>query len=163
MRNQLLIEAVVNNLLRIARENDFYGCTLTPSTGTPLCPADSTSVPQDVVTLYSVNIDLRTPDFGKVVAFLSSLPLQQNRRVVVGLYRFDGQPYKVSVDVNVVVDQKHRNATLAFAKRNGQQAIWDHYKSLCVPAGGDGETVLKPSHDFGFVVREVVEGRNPLD
>lgn len=157
MKNEKLISAVVNNIIRIARDPEFYGVTLSPQNGAPLV----TYKGHDVVTLYSVDVNLTAPDVEKVFTFLEFGRFPEG--VVVGLYRFDGEPDRVSVDVNVLVPQEHRANSLRFAAENGQQSIFDLERGECIPTGGNGVAKLSRGCDAIGVVRDLRAGLSVFD
>jgi len=113
--------------------------------GSEFVVTDPAQASVDVVTLYSEVVDsvqlAGNPARVTAVAFilgrlLAGGPL--GPRFVVGLFWLDDTHTKFSVDVNVLVDDKHRESTLAFAKQNGQQAIWSLGLGQAIPAGGSG-------------------------
>jgi len=100
----------------------------------------------DVVTLASENFppDKITPE--AIQAFVDKYPnLARNPDVVAGVFKLDNG--LVSADLNVVVDQAKRKESLAFAKENNQEAIFDLVKGEVINTGGTGESRLKSPKD----------------
>lgn len=98
----------------------------------------------DLVSLASVNVPqggLTQETFQKAMAPYEDLLNEPG--IVAGVYSFSkaGKP-TVSIDVNAVVPQEHRENTLQFAKDNDQESIWDVKKGETVSTGGKGNTKL---------------------
>ena len=64
-----------------------------------------------------------------------------------------------SIDLNVAVDQAHRANTVAFAKANGQQAIWDALNEVQVDTGGSGTPKIVSMDEMIAAANAIVEGR----
>jgi hypothetical protein len=111
----------------------------------------------DIVSLASVNVpqgELTKENFLDAVQPYQDL--LENPNVVAGVFSFSksGTP-TVSIDINAIVPQKHRENTVAFAKDNAQRAIFDVDKSESVETGGSGDTKLsKPE--------EILDALDPL-
>ena len=120
----------------------------------------------DVVSVASVNIPLSqlTPNRvrGAVAPFVDAL---KNPRVKIGVFKLDAVDPKfgpmVSVDVNALINQSHRAATLEFARRNNQQAIWDAAKSEVISTGGNGDTVITDPAEVVSAAEGLIAGKPP--
>jgi ribosomal protein S18 acetylase RimI-like enzyme len=103
----------------------------------------------DVVTLASTNLEPAKLTPEAIQEFVARYPeAAKNPDAKAGVFKLsDG---RVSADLNVVVDQSHRKNTEAFARANGQEAIFDLAKGEPVSAIekpattiADGEKILK--------------------
>jgi hypothetical protein len=96
----------------------------------------------DVVTLVCKTVsgnDLTLEEFAEVAeAFFA--PYYLSARLLFGFYRMDNGD--ISIDVNVNVPRIHRANTLAFARANGQESIYDGHEGKVIPCGGDGVALL---------------------
>jgi len=122
----------------------------------------------DVVTLGSVNIpaDELTPERVHDEMLRRAAFLQSGARITPGLFRMstptaDGRP-QVSIDFNTVVSQQHRENTVAFARANNQEAIFDLVTFESVPTGGNGDTTLTNPVLWGEAAVSLNEGA-PVD
>lgn len=117
----------------------------------------------DVVTMASVDIPAKDLTLEKVREALAPFAeLLDNQAVKPGLFRIarkgtEGEQL-VSVDVNAIVDQAHRDNTLEFSRNNNQEAVFDLKKFEVVPTGGDGNTVLKTPAELVSAVEKLVAG-----
>lgn len=120
--------------------------------------------PVDVVTLASVNVPAGSVNRDAVVKALGPYEeLLAEPGVVAGVFSFskEGKP-TVSIDVNAVVPQKHRDNSVAFAKANDQVAIWDSAKQEEVRTGGKGNTKLKEVDQILTALDDLKRGK-PVD
>ena len=115
---------------------------------------------QDVVTLASTNIPAEDLNRDAVEKALEPYKdILDNPGVVTGVFAFDKDGQKmVSIDLNAVVDQKHRDNSLNFAKNNNQIAIWDAAKGESVQAGGNGETVMNSPEQVAEALPKLLAG-----
>jgi hypothetical protein len=83
--------------------------------------------------------------------------------IKLGVYSFskNGVP-TTSIDLNAMVDQKHRANTMKFAKDNDQESIWDAVKEETVPTGGKGDTKLKSLAEVHEALKSLTKGK-PVD
>lgn len=118
----------------------------------------------DVVTLTSVNIFF-TPGAQpnphwlelELEEFIATYRHAELPQICYGLYRLaDG---KISIDLNVCVEQAHRDNTLRFAQANGQEAIWDARKGECVYTHGDGISRLTAYGDVVEAALKLTRGQ----
>lgn len=118
----------------------------------------------DVVTLASQNVPLAGLSSQQVSDFATPYAaLKENPDIKIGAFKLsgEGEP-KASIDLNIVVDQKHRENTAQFARDNGQQAFFDLSKFENVDTGGSGETVLSKPEALKVAAEHLVQGK-PVD
>lgn len=172
----LMIHKNAVQLIDKIRSGEEFGGTLNAD-GTLFDPArlrevdpDNPGVtrqePTDVVTLASVNVPANELTVERVRSALQPYTdALSNYRVKPGLFKIEAKGPRgeamVSIDVNAVVNQKHRANSVAFAQRNNQQAIWDSVASDVVPTGGSGETVLTDPAQMRAAADALVNGRMP--
>jgi hypothetical protein len=118
----------------------------------------------DIVTLASVNMNPK--DLTKDNVIKATAPyadLLEDPSIKLGMFSFskDGKP-TVSVDINAVVPQKHRDNSFKFAKENDQVSFWDAAKNEEVVTGGKGNTKLKTPGEIEDALDDLLEG-NPID
>jgi hypothetical protein len=134
--------------------------------GTVFVPPEDASL--DVVTLASVNLPAAELNAKNVAAALKPYKgLLGNENIKAGIFRLsepdaEGRP-QVSVDVNAIVDQKHRKSSLAFARANNQEAIFDMARGKTVDAGGTGNTVLRDPKEIAQAADALQAGENYLE
>lgn len=120
--------------------------------------------PKDIVSLASVNVPAKDLTRENVVAALGPYAdLLDEPNIAAGVFSFSkgGQP-TVSIDLNAIVDAKHRENSMKFAKANDQVAIWDSAKNEEVPTGGKGETRLKSLGEITDALDNLQRGK-PVD
>lgn len=118
----------------------------------------------DVVSLASLNVPQGKLNVAAVDKFLTPFEdLLDEGNVKLGTFSFskDGVPM-VSIDLNAVVDQKHRANTVKFARDNDQVSVWDAAKGEEVPTGGKGNTKLKSLAELYEAIKPLSKGR-PVD
>jgi GNAT superfamily N-acetyltransferase len=146
--------------LQSVRGGQVGGVTFNPD-GTEWTPP---AKPVDVVTLASVNVPAKDLTREKVLSALGPYSdLLDEPGVVAGVFSFskEGAP-TVSIDVNAVVDQKHRKNSLDFAKQNDQVAIWDADKQQEIQSGGKGNTRLSSIGEITDALTNLTRGK-PVD
>ena len=78
-----------------------------------------------------------------------------------GLYKF-GKRDQVSTDLNVVIDSKHRDVAIEFARLAGQESIFDLDKGVNVKTGASGENpVVFTDAEFSEISSALSEGKLP--
>lgn len=143
------------------KQPDGPSGTTINSDGTPYQVPEGARL--DIVTLASENMPLAdlTPErIAQVVAEKGWEPVLTDQNTKLGVFKFagpDGTPM-VSVDLNVLVDQKHRANTVTFAKANNQISAFDLVTFEEIPAGGTGDTVLKEIPDLVNAVGKLTQG-----
>ena len=108
-------------------------------------PKESLDV--DLVTVWSGNLATDKLTLNNVREALAPVEsILEHRGIVLGV--FDIGLGEVSIDVNVIVSQMDRRASLDFAGACRQVAIWDCRKNCIVPAYGNGRPNFKFSADM---------------
>lgn len=144
--------------LRAIREGTEYGATFNPD-GTEFVPSE----PTDIVTLTNINIPTSELTGERLQRFVDLHDaVTRTPGVVVGAFKLDTQEGAASLDINVAVPKKYRENTLAFAKANGQESIFDMENFEVVPAGGDSKPRLRADWDLRDAAAALQEGK-PFD
>lgn len=127
------------------------------SDGTVFAPPPNKKL--DVVTLASENVPLSelTPERVRESLAPYSAALS-HEDVKPGVFKLAGGK-SASIDLNAVVDQAHRENSVAFAKQNDQQAIFDLHKFENVDTGGAGNTVLKTPEQIAAALPDLIAGK----
>jgi hypothetical protein len=115
----------------------------------------------DVVTLASQNVPIKQLAPKALADFVEKYPgVEQNPAIKAGVFKLAGDPNnaRVSLDLNVVVDQAHRENTKKFATDNQQQAIFDLANFSNIETGGTGETVLKSPAAIADAAEKLARG-----
>lgn len=150
-------ETVVKRISKGEQDGETFNAD-----GTVFRPAPGEKL--DVVTLASKNVPASELTAATVAdAFPQLSSLLDDPNVKIGLFKMSstdsqGRP-QVSVDMNVVVDQAHRENTAEFARQNNQESFFDLNKFETVNSGGDGNTVLKDPAQISEAVQNLVEGQ----
>lgn len=142
--------------------------------GTEFVPCEHAPCTTDVVTLHSAVVEAanRGSVTGGVIrglvtevafilgGYIGSIPEPRKDRATFtfGLFWLDNARSRFSVDVNVLVSDELRNSTLAFAKRNGQQAIGSLRLGKAIEAGGSGDAGGVPPSKWSAVAARLREG-----
>ncbi len=118
----------------------------------------------DIVTVTCINVDglwgsAEADDFiEKYTSFIEEAP-----QTCVGVFRLhtkEGHKKDLySVDINVLVDPKHRANTLEFAQKNGQISIWSGSEQKAIPTNGSGEARLANPAMMILAAQRVISGR----
>lgn len=137
------------------------GRTMMPS-GMPVRPRC------DVVSLFSLNVDATAPNLEQLVAEFVAVwapvasRLSAVHTTVFGVFRLPDGRY--SLDLNLCRPCAFRDATLAFARANGQHSIWDGILSKVVEtglSGATGSTLTTPA-EVEAAVRALGKGGTPV-
>lgn len=79
----------------------------------------------------------------------------------VGIYKFPDSN-QVSIDLNIVVDHKHRDVALEFAKRAGQESLFDLSNFENVKTGATGESPKTfTDEQFAEIAKSLSQGQMP--
>ncbi len=116
----------------------------------------------DVVTLAckTVSGDLTPDELSAVVLeFIDPYARYSGGLLYPGFFRL--ATGEISIDINVLVPPVFRNNTFAFAKANGQEAIYLGLEGVCAPTGGNGIAKLNPHVAYvSSAARSLVVGRH---
>lgn len=142
----------------------LYGETFLPD-GRVFNP--STEGMPDVVTMYSEYVSLdelteaRVLDVAKKQGFL----YKNNPFAKTGIFEMQKGPNKGkwSIDVNVSVDKKYRENTLAFARKNNQESIWSYEIDDTIDTGGTGDPVLIAPEQVVSAGAMLIQGKEYFD
>ena len=120
----------------------------------------------DGVTMMSVNVPLSELTKSRVQAEMKPfIDAFGSERVKAGMFKLSKPGPRgeamVSLDINALVNQRHRDNSMAFAAANNQEAIWDFVKSEAVPTGGDGNTVVSDATSVKGIAKAIVDGKMP--
>jgi hypothetical protein len=121
----------------------------------------------DVVPLTSINLPADQFTAAGVAKALEPFKeTLKNENIKAGVFRLatpdaEGKQ-QYSVDINALVDQEHRDNSIAFAKANGQEAVFDLAEQQSVATGGNGEAVLKSPAEVAKAAEALARGENPL-
>lgn len=135
--------------------------------GTEFVPCDHAPCTTDVVTLHSTVVGSdqaggareRVTEVAFILGgYIGSVPASQKGVFTVGLFWLDNARTRFSVDVNVLVPDALRKSTLAFAKQNGQQAIWSLRLGKAIEAGGSGDAGGVPPSRWAEVASRLRDG-----
>jgi hypothetical protein len=132
-------------------------------------PADSSKIrpePLDVVTMASVNLPLSDLTHQRLKAELQPyVDALGSNRVKPGLFKLEAKGPRgetmVSIDINALVNQKHRANSTAFAAANNQESIYDLTNNEVVETGGTGETTVTDPASLRTIADQLVEGKMP--
>lgn len=139
---------------RAIREGKDFGATFNPD-GTEYVPTE----PVDIVTLTNTNIPVSELTGERLQRFVGLHDTALGTPgTVVGAFRLEGQDGMVSLDLNVAVPKRFRKNTLAFAKENGQESIYDMEAGEVVPAGGDSKPRLRADWDLREAAQKLTKG-----
>jgi len=118
--------------------------------------------PTDVVTLASVNLPKEELTRENVIKALGDYGrILDEKGTALGVFAMpDGN--RVSVDVNALPSQKHRENSVDFAERNNQVSIWDPVLGEEVKTGGTGETAITDYRDAHDALKPLLKGEPPL-
>lgn len=115
--------------------------------------------PGDVVTLTSCNIvgcaDAEfSPEF--VESFIGQYRHAEVPQLCYGVFRLaDG---RISIDINVCVDEQHRANTYRFSVENGQESFWSGSTQSVVPTHGFSTPKLRNYADVVNAALKLVRG-----
>jgi hypothetical protein len=121
----------------------------------------------DVVPLTSINLPADQFTAAGVAKALEPFKeTLKNENIKAGVFRLatpdaEGKQ-QYSVDISALVDQEHRDNSAAFAKANGQEAVFDLAEQQSVATGGNGEAVLKSPAEVAKAAEALARGENPL-
>jgi hypothetical protein len=152
-------EAVAQQAINALQTGESTGATLTPAGYQFPTPVE----PSDIVTLASVNVPVNELTPASIKEFAQQYPdVLRQPGAAIGMFALESQPGMVSIDINAVVPKKFRENTLAFAKANNQESVFDFETFDTVDTGGTGETVLTDPAELATAFEALREGR-PVD
>ena len=126
----------------------------------------------DIVPVVSWNVDVPLLSSEMISNFLKKkLVAFEDRKwlldhLTVGVFKFDKDPTKASIDLNVVVPPKHRKNSIEVINAIGQESLWAEKGSKTVKntVKNTGESTRDFTSDqLTRIVGHVAEGRFPLE
>lgn len=79
----------------------------------------------------------------------------------VGVYKFADKD-QVSIDLNIIVDSKNKKAALEFAKKAGQESIFDLDKMENIKTGSSGKNPMSfTPEQYSTINKDLLEGKTP--
>lgn len=111
----------------------------------------------DIVTLASENVKPKDLTTDKIIEFKNKFKniIDNVKDSKIGVFRLDNGDY--SIDLNTVVDAKHRKNTVKFAKENNQVSIYNG-KEGEIKTGGTGETTITDQAEIIEAANKIVNG-----
>ena len=116
-----------------------------------------------VVTGVSSNTnqqDLKAKDVSDF-AETHARKIQDNENVKIGMFKFNGSN-EVSIDLNVIVDEKYLDQALEFATMIGQNSIWNMRTNQPIYTGQSGKNPRSFNDEqFSEIAKGLVQGKIP--
>lgn len=111
----------------------------------------------DIVTLASENVKPKDLTTDRIIEFKNKFKdiIDKVKDAKIGVFRLDNGDY--SIDLNTVVDAKHRENTLKFAKENNQVSIYNG-KEGEIKTGGTGETTITDHSEIIDAANKIANG-----
>jgi len=111
----------------------------------------------DIVTLASENVKPEELTTDKILDFKEKFKavIDKVKDAKIGVFRLDNGDY--SIDLNTVVDAKHRENTLKFAKENNQVSIYNG-KEGEIKTGGTGDTTITDQAEIIEAANKIANG-----
>jgi hypothetical protein len=110
---------------------------------------DGTKFTEGALIVPGESINLTQAELGsdKIVEFMEANKdiIPPGAPVKFGIYKFPNQD-KVSIDMNILVDPKHRDVALEFGNKLGQESLFDttNFENVKTGATGDNPVKLTP-------------------
>lgn len=97
-----------------------------------------------IVPGESINLTQSELSSDKIVEFMNANKdmIPAGAPVKFGIYKFQNED-KVSIDMNILVDPKHRDVALEFGKKLGQESLFDTTNLENVKTGATGDNPVK--------------------
>lgn len=111
----------------------------------------------DIVTLASENVKPEELTTDRMLEFKKKFKaiIDKVKDAKIGVFRLDNGDY--SIDLNTVVDAKHRENTVKFAKDNNQVSIYNG-KEGEIKTGGTGETTITDQAEIIEAANRIANG-----
>jgi hypothetical protein len=150
--------------LRFTAESDAIKLIPFTSEGGATLNLDGTRYTEGglVVPIDSINLTQETINAEEIANFISmNFDKIGSDNVKPGLYKFEDSN-EVSIDLNIVIPNEHRDIALEFGRIAGQKALWDLTVMLPANTGADGSNPRKFSADeFREIAKSLTEGKMP--
>jgi hypothetical protein len=127
---------------------------------------DGTEFTEGALIVPGESINLTQAELGsdKIVEFMEANKdiIPPGAPVKFGIYKFPNQD-KVSIDMNILVDPKHRDVALEFGNKLGQESLFDttNFENVKTGATGDNPVKLTPEQ-FKTAAEYLSRGEMPL-